>query len=381
MIESLFWISVAAILYTYLGYPIAVWLLGRARKLEIRKADIAPRVSVVIACHNEQAAIAARIKNLVECGYPRELLEIVIVSDGSNDRTAAIAQRHASDRVRVVAYEVRKGKAAALNIGVRIATGEVIVFADARQSFERGAIKEMVSNFADPLVGAVSGELLLEGGGSSVGDGVDLYWKYEKWIRKSESRAGSTIGATGAIYAIRRELWRPLPESTILDDVYTPMRIALAGRRVVFEEKARARDRAVESPRREFKRKVRTLTGNYQLCQLMPRVLVPNSALAFQFYSHKLMRLAAPIFFLFLLAANVMLVAKQPANAGLIYSAALAAQSLFYAGVLAGACLLKRKRKVRVLNFAYVFSLMNAAALVGLFYFVTGKRNVWARGE
>ncbi len=125
----------------------------------------------------------------------------------------------------------------------------------------------------------------------SVGEGVGLYWKYEKWIRKSESRAGSTIGATGAIYAIRRELWRPLPESTILDDVYTPMRIALGGRRVVFEEKARARDKAVESPGREFARKVRTLTGNYQLCQLMPRLLVPTSALVFQFYSHKLMSL------------------------------------------------------------------------------------------
>jgi biofilm PGA synthesis N-glycosyltransferase PgaC len=382
MIESLFWISVAAILYTYLGYPIAVWLVGLVRKREILKADITPPVSVVIACHNEQRYIAARIKNLVECDYPRELIEIVVVSDGSTDRTAEVARRDASDRVRVVAYEEQKGKAIALNVGVENAAGEVIVFADARQSFERGAIKQLVANFADPRVGAVSGALLLDGGdGSSVGEGVGLYWKYEKWIRKSESRAASTIGATGAIYAIRRELWRVLPEGTILDDVYTPMRIALGGRRVVFEEKARARDKAVASPNREFARKVRTLTGNYQLCQLIPRLLVPNSALVFQFYSHKLMRLAAPIFFLLLLASNVMLAAKPPASAVLIYQATLAAQTLFYGGVLAGACLLKRNRRVRLLNFAYVFSLMNAAALVGLFYFVRGKRNVWARGE
>ncbi len=382
MIESLFWICVAAILYTYVWYPIAVWLLGRYRNIEIRKADVTPRVSVVIACHNEQSNIAARIKNLSDCDYPRNLVEIVIVSDGSTDRTAEIARGQASSRDRVLAYDEQKGKAIALNAGVGIATGEVIVFADARQSFEPGAIKELVANFADPRVGAVSGELLLDGGGSSsVGEGVGLYWKYEKWIRKSESRAGSTIGATGAIYAIRRELWRPLPESTILDDVYTPMRIALGGRRVVFEEKARARDKAVESPGREFARKVRTLTGNYQLCQLMPRLLVPTSALVFQFYSHKLMRLAAPIFFLLLLAANVILAANPPGSGGLVYQAALAAQSLFYGGVLAGACLLKRNRRVRLLNFAYVFSLMNAAALVGLFYFVVGKRNVWARGE
>jgi biofilm PGA synthesis N-glycosyltransferase PgaC len=381
MIETLFWICVAAILYTYLGYPIAVWLLGRYRNREIRKADITPRVSVVIACHNEQSNIGARVKNLSDCDYPRDLVEIVIVSDGSTDHTAEIARGQASDRVRVFAYEEQKGKAIALNVGVGIATGEVIVFADARQSFEPGAIKELVANFADSRVGAVSGELVLDGDGGSVGEGVGLYWKYEKWIRKSESRAGSTIGATGAIYAIRRELWRPLPESTILDDVYTPMRIALGGRRVVFEEKARACDKAVESPGREFARKVRTLTGNYQLCQLMPRLLIPSSALVFQFYSHKLMRLAAPIFFLLLLAANVMLAANPPGSAGLVYRAALAAQSLFYCGVLAGAWLLKRNRRVRLLNFAYVFSLMNAAAIVGLFYFVVGKRDVWARGE
>lgn len=382
MIESLFWISVAAILYTYLGYPIAVWLLGRVRTLEIRKADIAPRVSVVIACHNEESNIAARIKNLGECDYIRELIEFVIVSDGSTDRTEEIALRQRSDGVRVFAYKERKGKAGALNVGVASATGEIVVFADARQSFERAAIRELVANFADPRIGAVSGELLLDGGGgSSVGDGVGLYWKYEKWIRKSESRAGSMIGATGAIFAIRRELWRPLPERTILDDVYTPMQIALGGRLVVFEEKARARDKAVESSGHEFARKVRTLTGNYQLCQLMPRLLIPNSALVFRFYSHKLMRLVAPIFFLLLLAASVILAIKPPAASGLIYQAALMAQSLFYAGVLAGACLLKRNRQVRVLNFAYVFSLMNAAALVGLFYFVKGKRNIWARGD
>lgn len=380
MVETLFWICVAAILYTYLGYPIAVWLLGRVRNPKIRKAPITPRVSVVIACHNEQNNIAARIKNLLDCDYPREALEIIIVSDGSSDRTADVARRQMSDRVRVIAYKEQKGKSTALNVGVGIATGEVIVFADARQSFEAPAIKEMVANFADSRVGAVSGELLLDGGGS-VGEGVGLYWKYEKWIRKCESRAGSMIGATGAIYAIRRELWRPLPESTILDDVYTPMRIALGGFRVIFEEKARALDKAVESPGREFARKVRTLTGNYQLCQLMPRLLIPSSIVLLQFYSHKLMRLAAPILFLVLFAANVILAANHTGKSGLIYQLALATQSLFYIGVLAGAFLLKHKRTVRLLNFAYVFSLMNAAALVGLVYFVVGKRNVWARGE
>lgn len=380
MIESLFWISASAIIYTYFGYPMIMWLLARLRERQVSKGEITPSVSVVIACHNEERNIGPRIRNLIECDYPPELLEIVIVSDGSTDLTAGIARRHGSDRVRVKSYEDRRGKAAALNVGVEIAKGDIVVFADARQSFESGAIKAMIANFRDTRVGAVSGELLLDGGGSSVGEGVGLYWKYEKWIRKSESRAGSMIGATGAIYAIRRELWQPLPNGTILDDVYTPMRIALGGRRVVFEEKARARDTAAESAGHEFARKVRTLAGNYQLCQLMPRLLIPSSALVLQFYSHKLMRLAAPIFFLLLLATNlIMAVPTSRHSIQYFYQATFLAQLIFYAGVLAGGYLLNRNRKVRLLNFAYMFSLMNAAAFVGLVYFVFGKRNVWAR--
>jgi poly-beta-1,6-N-acetyl-D-glucosamine synthase len=383
MIKLLFWISIAAILYTYIGYPVVVWLLGRLRNLKVSKSAFTPRVSVVIACHNEASNIEARIKNLLESDYPARLLEILIISDGSTDFTADIARRYASNRVHVFAYTEQRGKATALNVGAEIASGEIIIFADARQWFEPDAIKELASNFADARVGAVSGELLLDGGANTtVGEGVGLYWTYEKWIRKSESRFNSVIGATGAVYAIRRKLWQPLPKETILDDVYTPMQIALAGSRIVFDEKARAHDRATDSASREFSRKVRTLTGNYQLCQLMPRLLLPTNALLFQFYSHKLMRLAAPIFFLILLAANLQIVAL-PSNATntLFYEASLAAQIIFYASVLAGGYLLKRKRKVRLLNFAYVFSVMNAAALVGLIYFILGKRDVWVKGQ
>jgi poly-beta-1,6-N-acetyl-D-glucosamine synthase len=377
MARLLFWISVAAIFYTYIGYPVAVWMLARLRKQTVSKSHITPRVSIVIACHNEANNIQTRIKNLFECDYPANLLEIIVVSDGSTDFTEQIARRCQSGRAQVFAYDGQKGKAAALNIGVQQASGEIIIFADARQRFERNAIRQLAANFADPRVGAASGELLLEAQ-TGVGEGVGLYWKYEKWIRKSESLFNSVIGATGAIYALRRELWQPLPPETILDDVCAPMRIAMAGYRVVFEEKARAHDCASESASREFSRKVRTLTGNYQLCQLMPRLLLPTNILILQFYSHKLMRLAAPIFFLILLASNLL---SSIADGALFYKATLAAQMIFYASVIAGAYLLKRKRKVKLLNFAYVFSVMNAAALVGLFYFILGKRDVWVRGQ
>lgn len=376
MLRLLFWISITAIVYTYLGYPLVVWLLARCRRRAVRKAAITPQVSVVIACHNEARNIEARLRNLLACDYPQDRLEIVIVSDGSTDATADIARRFDSDRVRVFAYERQRGKAVALNLGVEMATGEVIVFADARQRFEACAIRELVANFADPTVGAASGELLLAGS-AGVGESVGLYWRYEKWIRKNESRFDSVVGATGAIYAIRKRLWQRLPTATILDDVYTPMSIAMSGHRVVFEEQARAYDEAASSARREFARKVRTLMGNYQLCQLMPRLLVPTSLLLLQFYSHKLLRLVAPIFFLLLFAVNVAILGSQ--GAAWVYDAALATQVIFYACVAAGAALLKRQHKVRLLNFAYVFSVMNAAALVGLIYFIAGKRDVWVR--
>ncbi len=380
MAKLIFWVSILALFYTYMGYPAVIYLLARLSGKRVARSAAQPRVSVVVACHNEAHNIGSRINNLLASDYPAELLEIIVVSDGSTDGTAETARQTRSPRVRALHYKNRMGKAAALNLGVENASGEVVVFADARQRFEPCAIRELVASLSDPGVGAVSGELIIDApAGSPVGEGVGLYWKYEKWIRKSESSFNSVIGATGAIYAIRRELWKPLPASTILDDVYTPMRIALGGRRVVFEEKARAYDRSAASAGGEFARKVRTLTGNYQLCQIMPRLLLPWGVLAFQFYSHKLMRLVAPVFLLLLLASSAVAVVSYPPD--LVYQAALAFQMVFYACVLAGAYLLRRNRKVRLLSFAYVFSVMNAAALVGLFYFVTGKRDIWVRGQ
>ncbi|HVF91186.1 MAG TPA: glycosyltransferase family 2 protein [Blastocatellia bacterium] len=380
MVKSVFWISIIVIIYTYIGYPAIVWLLAGLKSRRVSRAEITPRVSIVLACHNEAKSIEARIENLLTLDYPEEMLEVIVVSDGSTDRTAEVARSTPSDRVRVFSYEDRMGKATAINIGVEIASGEIVVFADARQRFDERALKEIVANFNDDTIGAVSGELIIDSRrGSSVGEGIGLYWRYEKWIRKNESRCNSVIGATGAIYAIRRELWDALPPMTILDDVYTPMRIALGGRRVVFEEKALAFDEPSETVSREFSRKVRTLTGNYQLCQLMPRLLLPNSSLIFQFHSHKLMRLLVPIFFLLLVATNLVIVAGPAPS--LFYEATLAAQLAFYCSVLAGGFLLKKNHKARLLKFAYVFSVMNAAALVSLFYFILGKRNVWVRSE
>jgi len=379
----LLWISFAGILYTYVGYPIGIWVLGSVARQRVSRRAITPRVSVVVPCHNEEANVEARIKNIEASDYPAGQLEIILVSDGSTDRTVEAATSAGSPRTRVLATTERKGKAAALNTAIREATGEVIVFADARQRFAPRAIRQLVANFADSTVGAVTGELILTcETGSRLGDAQAIYWKYEKWIRNNESNFDSSIGVTGAIYAIRKRLWQPLPDSTILDDVYTPMQIACGGYRVVFERDALAYDHADSTSRREFSRKARTLTGNYQLCQLMPRLLAPTYRLIIQFYSHKLMRLIAPILLVLCFSSNAGISISQSAGSrSFLYDGLLLAQAGFYVLVAAGWVLSGQVRGFRMARAAYAFSLMNAAAVVGLLYFIARKRDVWTRSE
>jgi biofilm PGA synthesis N-glycosyltransferase PgaC len=304
VIETLFWSSLLLVAYVYAGYPLllAVWAARRPRPVRKRPAtrngDDWPTVSVIIAAHNEAARLPGRIANLFEQIYPRPI-EIIVVSDGSTDWTRSAVARW-GDRIRLIEL-ARGGKPLALNAGVAAASGEIIVFADARQRFAPDAIRELVSNFHDPEVGGVTGELILDCelqahlSDSTMGDGVGLYWKYEKWLRRHESRVWSTLGATGAIYAVRRSLWQPLPPATLLDDVLAPMRIVLEGHRIVFEECARAFDRVAANGSAESRRKTRTLAGNYQILALEPRLLLPRlNPVWVQYASHKIGRLLVP---------------------------------------------------------------------------------------
>ena len=369
-----FWLSVAAVAYVYAGYPALMAAWARLRPKTLRIADCGLRidcenartVTMVVAARNEAGRLGARIDNLLDLDYPADKRQIVIVSDGSSDDTLHVLARY-QRFVDVVALPPG-GKAAALNAGVARARGEIVVFADARQVFAADALRELVAPFGDPTVGGVTGELLLDAespcrrtgrdrrahkrrGGvraeaadrreddrrrtlrSTIADGVGLYWKYEKQLRRLESAVGSTLGATGAIYAIRRELFQPLPADTILDDVLTPMRVVLAGSRVVFNERARAFDRAAADADAEARRKIRTLAGNYQILRLKPRLLLPwRNPVWLQYVSHKLGRLVVPYALLALFFASIVLAAVSGPLS--FYGAALIGQVVFF--VLAG---------------------------------------------
>jgi cellulose synthase/poly-beta-1,6-N-acetylglucosamine synthase-like glycosyltransferase len=302
-----FWFSALLLFHVFMGYPLCMWWLARVLPRRVRK-EVAtptmtmPTVTVVIAAHEAGAHIRAKLTNVFALDYPGERLDIIVVCDGCRDDTAEQCREVTDPRIRVMEFAERRGKASCLNDAIAAASGDVLLMTDVRQNLDPGALRELVANLADPAVGAVSGELRLLDALTGFARGVDAYWRYEKLIRHAESRSGSTVGVTGALYAMRRELFRPLPEGTVLDDVLIPMRIAAAGRRVVFEPLALGWDRPSQHPAEERRRKIRTLAGNYQLIQLAPWLLVPwSNPLWWRFVSHKLLRLLAP--WLLLLAA------------------------------------------------------------------------------
>lgn len=337
--EVLFWVSLAFVAYVYAGYPLLLVAWSKLSRRPVARGDWEPSVSLVMAVRNESETIEGKLENCLGLDYPADKLEIVVSLDGVTDGTDRAVDR-LMDRpvgsppcaaLRVVGSTRHEGKPAALNRAVAVARGEVLVFCDARQRIERGALRELVADLRDPSVGAVTGELLLlDDDGHEAADGVGLYWRYEKALRALESRVHSTVGATGALYAVRRELYRPIPEEAILDDVIVPMAAVLGGKRTVFEPRARAHDR-VCPPELEFRRKVRTLAGNFQLLALMPELLAPwRNPVFVQFVSHKVGRLLVPHFLVLLFASNLLLTEG-------FYLLCLAGQCGFYALAGAGA--------------------------------------------
>lgn len=324
-------------------------------------------VSILLPVHNEEQNLERRLDELSALIQSSGLTgEIIVISDASTDRSVEIAKQFASRDVRVLEMAEKSGKAAALSAGAAAAQHEILVFADARQRWADDALLRLVENFADPAVGAVSGDLVLESA-PGVLAGVGLYWRFEKWLRKQESRLGSQVGVTGAISAVRRSLFRPIPPGTLLDDVYWPMHVVLQGYRVIHDERARAFDRLPEKPRDEFRRKVRTLAGNYQLLTLLPAsALLPwSNRVWWQWISHKLLRLAVPWALLFMFVSCIFLTDD-------CYTTFLWVQTASYGLGLLG-LIPPLGRAIKPLGTAASFLVLNAAAWLAFWVWISGR--------
>ncbi len=375
MSHLIFWASALLLVYTHIGYPALIWGWARWRPRRVAGADWEPSISVLIAAHNEGQCIEAKIENLLTLDYPAERLKVLIGSDGSIDDTVTRARRLEGPGVQVLAFASRRGKPAVLNDLARRASGEILVMADARQRFDKGALRALVRPFIDPSVGAVGGELVLLGEARGLQQGVGAYWRYEVLLRRSESLVDSTVGATGAIYALRRALFEPLPSDTLLDDVLLPLLVARRGYRVIFTPEAVAFDRAPTRRDGELTRKTRTIAGTFQLLRQHPWVLLPwRNRLWFQTLSHKGLRLLGPLLLSALFLASLAL------SAHAFYRLALGLQLVFYAlGVVGAYC---PQARSRFLTVPYAFCVLTVATIFAFGSVLAGRQRVtWPKAS
>lgn len=370
--KPLFWSCASLIIFAYVGYSICIYFRARYWPRPVRRANIFPVVSIVLAAHNEEKNLPDKLLNLGALDYPADRLEVIIVSDGSTDGTNKIVKAWQNSTNRAVILPEHRGKANALNHGMAAACGEIICFTDARQIIARDGLKNLIANFADDSVGCASGELMLRDDPKTPSsEGVGMYWRLEKNIRNWEGIAGSTVGATGAFYAVRKDLLLPLPEETILDDIYIPLQVARKGSRVIFDPGAVVWDDFTPTPKQEFRRKVRTLTGTYQLLLLAPWVLTSANPLRLQLVCHRLLRLLVPFALAGALVSTLWI--RQA-----FYELALFLQLFLYALAAFSTAGLQVGFLSRLSNISLAFIVLNTAAAVAFIYFITGRKAVWS---
>jgi poly-beta-1,6-N-acetyl-D-glucosamine synthase len=368
-LQIVFVLSVAFALYTLVGYPLVLALLARFRYRPVRKEYRPRSVTVLLAVRNGERWLRAKLESVLALDYPPELLEILVISDGSTDGTAAIAAEFAaSGRVRLLRLP-SGGKAVALNAGLQLARGEILFLTDVRQSVSRESLRNLIACFGDPQVGAVSGELVIRDGATQEALSVGLYWKYEKWLRKRESCVDSVMGATGCIYALRRDLAIHLPPSTLVDDMFLPLAAFFRGYRVILEESAQAFDypTALES---EFPRKVRTQAGVYQILRYYPELLGPRNRMWLAFVSHKLARLLLP--YALLTAAATSFALEEPWR-----TAALLLQALFYVLALFDSWVPEESAAKRFTAAVRSFVVLLAASFCAPFMLLQPAQQLW----
>lgn len=375
MLIAVFWAALFLVVYTYLIYPVLLWLLAAGRKMpEYAPLSEWPTASLIIAAHNEEAVLRAKLENALAMEYPAERLDIIVVSDASTDGTDRIAAEFAERGVRLHRQEVRGGKTEAQNAGVRLARGQFLAFSDANSMYAPNALKRLLAPFADERVGCVCGELQYTNpDDQGAGKGEGLYWRYEQFLKRRESLLSSTLGANGAIYALRRELFVELG-GDIISDFVAPLGAWRRGFRIAYEPKAVATEYSSGCFGDEFYRRRRIVSRSLYGLWTEAGVLNPGAHFffAFQMFSHKLLRWLVPVWLLVVLAVNI------PLATSALYGLLLALQVAFYGLAALGLLLPKRLGRYWLFYVPAYFAATNWGTLLGVLNFLTGRRDrVW----
>ncbi len=365
---AIFLAAAGVLLYVVAGYPLLLGWMAKRWAKPIRMQAIEPELSILIPVYNGQAYLAAKLDSILSCDYPKERVEIWVASDGSTDETANIASAYATRGVQLVELP-RGGKPAALNAVIPRLRGEIVVLTDVRQLLAPDSLRHLVTAFADPGVGVVSGELRIRSGANQDEAAIGLYWRIETWIRDQLSRLDSMFGATGPFYAVRKELTTPIPAQVLLDDMFLPLHSFFRGYRLVMQPAAKAYDFPT-SLETEFVRKVRTLAGNYQLFRFYPQLLGPGNRMWFHYMSYKVGRLLLPWILLVILITSFYL--AEPAR-----TLVLSGQALFYLAALADRWIPERAALKRLTSPIRAFVTMMAAAVAGLSVFFVPSQRLW----
>jgi len=366
-------VGAAGMGYILFGYPILLALLSRRAPRPVAKnLSFQSSVSVILSVYNGAAFLRGKLNSLLALDYPGEMMQIIVVSDGSTDKTAEIGRAFAREHPgRILLLEVpHGGKAAALNQALARSTGDVLFFTDVRQPLEPMSLRHLVANLADPTVGAVTGELHLAPGAGGEQADMDLYWRYEVWARTIQSGIDSLFTATGCIYAMRRTLVEPIPDSTLSDDAVLPLRAFFQGYRVVFDPEAIAIDQPAVAGT-EFRRRRRNLAGLWQVFVRMPELFTSRNRMRFHFLSHKFGRLMLPWSLLLVIGATLALPASP-------FRSWLEAGDLaFFALAIVDGIVPRWFPLKRLTSPARTFLIMNAASMAALVVFFTPAKRLW----
>ena len=383
MIEIFFFACLVIIFYTYLGYGILLKILNAVKRKKQPPEPLiyTPTVTIIVPAYNEEAWLEEKIRNILELDYPQNRMEIIFITDGSTDGTARILSRYPS--IIHLHEPKRRGKVAASNRAVSASTGEILIFSDANTFLNPAAVRKITRHYYDKQVGGVAGEKLVkavDAGTAAKGEGI--YWQYESFLKKEDSRFYSTMGAAGEIFSIRRNLYEHLPENTIIEDFVQSLRLCLKGYTVRYEPEAWATETGSATVGEEMKRKIRISAGAFQAMGMLRPLfnIFKFPALSFQFISHRILRWTiTPLALVFLYLTNIWLVAKA---SGIFYEIFLFLQTLFYIVALIGWLLRSKRKTPRIFTIAFYFVFMNFSVFVGFYRFITNTQTViWEKAK